>query len=291
MAINGVAKAYPLKIVGYHHKIQDSVGDEAVLVTFCTMCRTGMVYNPVINGKHQQFRLVGAAFNNAVIEDEETRSWWYQSTGIAGAGPLKGTAMEIIPYSQMTLESWIKLHPNTLIMQPDPHFTKEYAKLKNYDINIPSANTDPVKNKGFLPNSWVIGLLVNGKTKVFLWNELTGKKVLNDSVGAIPVVIALEADGYSFHAWKRVVDGTTLHFKLSGDSLITDVESTSKWNFEGECIEGNFMGKKLSPVTAYQTYYHSWERFYGGNHSDGTYYIGQNPYFTSPAGKINNTEN
>jgi len=38
---NGVAKAYPLVYLGYHHKVQDNVGNEAVLVTYCTMCRTG----------------------------------------------------------------------------------------------------------------------------------------------------------------------------------------------------------------------------------------------------------
>ncbi len=271
--LNGKAKAYPLKIVGYHHKIQDSIGKQPLLVTYCTMCRTGMVYDPVVQGKYQKFRLVGAAYNNAIIEDGETKSWWYQSTGIAGAGPLKGVAMKTIPYQQMTLSAWKQLHPNTLIMQPDPKFTNQYAKLKNYDINIPTANTDSTKNKNFLPNSWVVGIMVGEKSKAFLWNELTEKKVINDFVGDIPVVLALEEDGYSFHSWERAIDDTILNFKMGSDNVLRDVVTKSPWNWKGECISGSFSGKKLSPVTAYQTYYHSWERFYSDKHDKAIYSI------------------
>jgi len=88
---NGVAKAYPLIYLGYHHKVQDNVGNEPVLVTYCTMCRTGRVYSPVINGKRQNFRLVGARHYNAIIEDEDTKTWWYQATGNAAVGKLKGS--------------------------------------------------------------------------------------------------------------------------------------------------------------------------------------------------------
>ncbi len=281
--INDEAKAYPLKFVGYHHKIQDMVGGVPVMVTYCTMCRTGMVYDPVINGKRERFRLVGAAFNNAVIEDETTESWWYQSTGIAGAGPLKGTSLKTIPFEQMTLETWISEHPNTLIMQPDPSFAAQYAKLKNYDINVPAANTDPTRNKTFLPNSWVIGVIVGDSSKAFLWNELTNKRVINTKINDQPVVILLEQDGYSFHAFKSQIDNNALSFVLLNDSIITDQQTKSIWNRKGECSGGYFAGKKLLPVSAYQTYYHSWERFYGNDHKKEPYSIRHNKFFNSPS--------
>ncbi|HUM47255.1 MAG TPA: DUF3179 domain-containing (seleno)protein [Chitinophagales bacterium] len=285
--MNGEAKAYPLKFVGYHHKIQDVVGEVPVLVTYCTMCRTGMVYDPVINGKLEQFRLVGAAFNNAVIEDGTTKSWWYQSTGIAGAGPLKGTALKLFPYQQMTLGAWIQQHPNTLIMQPDPHFIKEYAKLKNYDINVPAANTDTSKNKSFLPNSWVLGVIVKDSSKAFLWNELTEKKVINTIVNHQPIVIALEPDGYSFHAWKATTADSSLTFSLTEDGSLSDKQTASTWNWKGECTSGYYAGKKLVPVPAYQTYYHSWERFYGNGHQKSPYSIGNNKFFQLPPDQKN----
>ncbi|MBX7107321.1 MAG: DUF3179 domain-containing protein [Chitinophagales bacterium] len=286
IVMNGEAKAYPLKFVGYHHKIQDLVGGAPVLVTYCTMCRTAMAYDPVINGKREKFRLVGAAFNNAVIEDETTKSWWYQSTGIAGAGPLKGTALKTIPVEQMTLATWISEHPNTLIMQADPAFTTQYAKLRNYDINVPAANTDPSRNKSFLPNSWVIGVIAGDSSAVFLWNELTTKKIINTVVDTQPIVIVLQQDGFSYHAFKSSMDGVALTFTQLNDSLITDQQTNSAWSLKGECSGGQYAGKKLVSIAAYQTYYHSWERFYGNKHKNAPYSISNNKFLNAPsAGK------
>src|SRR5712675_592620 len=37
---NGEAKAYPIEIIGYHHQVQDTIGGNPVLITYCTVCRT-----------------------------------------------------------------------------------------------------------------------------------------------------------------------------------------------------------------------------------------------------------
>src|SRR6478752_4940797 len=46
IAANGEAKAYPIEIIGYHHQVRDSLGKQPVMVTYCTVCRTGRVYIP-----------------------------------------------------------------------------------------------------------------------------------------------------------------------------------------------------------------------------------------------------
>src|SRR5579863_4780170 len=55
----GEAKAYPIQLIGYHHQVRDTIGNMPVIVTYCTVCRTGRVYSPVVNGRLEQFRLVG----------------------------------------------------------------------------------------------------------------------------------------------------------------------------------------------------------------------------------------
>lgn len=59
------------------------------MVTYCTVCRTGRVYSPMVNGKLETFRLVGMDHFNAMFEDASTKSWWRQSNGDCIAGPLK----------------------------------------------------------------------------------------------------------------------------------------------------------------------------------------------------------
>ena len=101
--INGEARAYPIQLIGYHHQVRDTVGNTPVMVTYCTVCRTGRVYSPVVNGKPETFRLVGMDHFNAMFEDETTKSWWQQATGMAIAGPLKGNHLVEIPSRQASL--------------------------------------------------------------------------------------------------------------------------------------------------------------------------------------------
>lgn len=261
---NGEAKAYPVQYIAYHHKVQDSVGGMPVLVTYCSMCRTGRVFDPIVDGTYQRFRLVGARHYNALIEDESTGSWWYQATGEAAIGPKTGARLKNIPYEQMTLRAWIEAHPNTLIMQPDPSFADMYQQLENYDLARemePDSTTGEIRKWGMA--SWVVGVESGDAAKAFDWNDLLKARVINDKVGATPVVVALENDTLSYHVWNRALDGATLEFKLdSAGRGIRDIATASLWNWSGQCIEGSYQGKRLTPVQAHQEYWHSWRTFH-----------------------------
>jgi hypothetical protein len=122
LALNGDARAYPLQFIGYHHQVIDSVAGRRVLVTFCTVCRTGRVFSPVIGGKTETFRLVGMDHFNAMLEDRTTGSWWRQANGEAITGERKGTKLPELPMVQVTLKQWLAMYPNSLVMQGDPAF-------------------------------------------------------------------------------------------------------------------------------------------------------------------------
>ena len=106
------------------------------MVTYCSVCRTGRVYAPEIDGKPAQFRLVGMDHFNAMFEDADTRSWWRQGTGEAVAGPLKGKILPEIFTTQTTLQQWLGMHPGSLIMQADTLFKADYADLDTYDVGL-----------------------------------------------------------------------------------------------------------------------------------------------------------
>jgi hypothetical protein len=260
---NGVAKAYPLVYLGYHHKVQDNVGGEPVLVTYCTMCRTGRVYSPVVNGKKQDFRLVGARHYNAIIEDADTKSWWYQATGIAAAGPLKGSRLKELPYEQSTLSAWLAKHPATLILQPDKNYVADYNDLKNYD-RIQSIDKDStIKNKDTLVRrSWVVGVIVNSQAKAYNWRKLVKTRLVNDRFASTPLMVGLEKDSLTYHVWNRMVKGKELHFALDQAGQLTDQETVSTWNWDGLCTAGINKGMQLDKIQAYQEYLHSWKHFH-----------------------------
>lgn len=261
----GVAKAYPLVYLGYHHKVQDNVGAEPVLVTYCTMCRTGRVYSPVVNGMRQNFRLVGARHYNAIIEDEGTKTWWYQATGKAAVGKLKGSQLKELPYEQSTLGSWLNKHPGSLILQPDRHYLSDYDDLKNYDRLQAVDKDSTLKNKDTLiRKSWVVGAIANGQAKAYDWRRLFKRRVLNDDVNHVPLLLAIEGDSLTYHVFNRTVGGKALHFSLDTSGALTDQETASTWNWDGLATAGRLKGSRLGKIQAYQEYWHSWKHFHPG---------------------------
>jgi hypothetical protein len=263
IVINGQAKAYPVQVIGYHHQVQDTVGGEPVIVTYCTVCRTGAVFSPFINNTLQHFRLVGMDHFNAMFEDENTKSWWRQVNGEAITGPMKGSYLKELPSSQMRLSAWIRNNPQTLILQPDSIYTKQYDDLQGYDSGIIKGSLERRDSSSWKFKSWVVGITTRKFAKAYDWNDLANQKVINDTVANIPVLIALEKDGYSFHVWRREMNGLTLQFYWNDSlNILQDANTHSSWNWKGECVDGVFKNSLLTPVQSYQQFWHSWNTFH-----------------------------
>lgn len=261
VVINDEARAYPVGIIGYHHQVQDTVGGQPVMVTYCTVCRTGRVFSPFVDGKKEIFRLVGMDHFNAMFEDKTTKSWWRQVTGEAISGPLKGKLLEEIPSQQMTLAAWLRSNPNSLILQPDSLFKKEYADLANFDNGTIESGLEKRDSASWQFKSWIVGVQDNGFAKAYDWNYLIRNKIIQDSLPGLPIVIFVEHDNASFHVWNREVNNFTLHF-ITDSSGMKDLNTQSRWNFDGHCIDGELKGAKLKPVQASQEFWHSWKTFY-----------------------------
>jgi hypothetical protein len=261
--INGEAKAYPIEIIGYHHQVQDTIGGEPVIVTYCTVCRTGAVFSPFINNVYQHFRLVGMDHFNAMFEDEKTKSWWRQVTGEAIAGPMKGNNLKQLPSSQMRLAAWIREYPNTFILQPDTIFKKEYDDLSGYDSGTIKGGLERRDSLSWKKKSWVVGIVQNNFAKAYDWNDLQKEKIINDTFHDIPVVLFLENDSVTFHAFNRIVNGQTLQFIWNDNlKILQDDNTHSTWSSSGKCIDGQLKNSILTPIQSYQEFWHSWQTFH-----------------------------
>lgn len=264
---NGQATAYPIEIIGYHHQVVDTVGGLPVMVTYCTVCRTGRVFRPVVNGQPDQFRLVGMDHFNAMFEDSRTRTWWRQSTGEAIAGPLKGSRLVEIPSTQSTLNAWLASNPASLILQPDPAFASKYKHLEGFDGGTIASGLEKRDSSSWKNKSWVVGIRHEGKTKAYDWNELLQKRVIHDTLHdldvndpPVDIVVVMGKDNSTFRAWQRDLNGIALTF-LPDEEGMKDTNTNSIWNLEGKCIAGELAGKTLKPVQAYQEFWHSWKTF------------------------------
>jgi len=263
VAINGEAKAYPIEVIGYHHQVKDTVGGSPVMVTYCTVCRTGRVYSPFVNGKYEVFRLVGMDHFNAMFEDATTKSWWQQATGTAITGKLKGTQLPEIPSRQMRLGDWLQLHPNSLVLLPDSNYTKRYEGLKGYDIDTAQGSLETRDSASWKFKSWVIGVKAGNESIAYDWNELFTKKLIQDSIDNVALMLVLEPNDQTFYVLNRTVNGQRLHFLFDTQTAsMVDTETNSTWKLNGTCTDGPMKGAVLQPVQAYQEFWHSWQTFH-----------------------------
>jgi hypothetical protein len=252
VALNGEARAYPVQFIGYHHQVRDTVGGMPVLVSFCTVCRTGRVFDPVIDGVSEQFRLVGMDHFNAMFEDARTGSWWRQANGEAIAGPRAGRTLKELPSRQVTLAQWLALHPSSLIMQPDSALASRYSKSFDYETGASRSKLTGTDTISWRDKAWVVGITAGGTSKAYDWNRLRREGVINDTLGGLPIVLALAGDRASFFAFVR--PNPASEFALRGDSLVAGANA---YALSGKGAEG-----QLSPLNASQEFWHSWRTFH-----------------------------
>jgi hypothetical protein len=254
VALHGEARAYPIQYLGYHHFLIDTIGGQRILVTYCTVCRTGRVFDPRVDGQDLDFRLVGMDHFNAMLEDHNTGTWWRQATGEAASGPLMGKALPEVESMQMTLAQWLALYPQSRVLQPDPGFVSDYADISDYENGTRKGSLTRRDTASWQPKSWVVGVLHDGKSTVFDWNELVAKRILHDRFADMDIAVVLARDDKSF-AVLRLHDAAPLAWR--SDTLI---DSLGRYDLLGRAYDPGV--PDLQRLHAYQEYWHSWLTFH-----------------------------
>lgn len=250
---NGEVKAYPVQYIIYHHQVRDEVGGKPMMITYCSVCRTGRVFEPIVKGKLENFRLVGMDHFNAMFEDHTTKSWWRQVNGEAVAGALKGEVLPEVESFQMSVGKLFELYPQALVMQADQLSLEElkYDSLAKYERGKSKGNLTRTDSLPWQDKSWVVGVVVGNESKAYDWIDLKAKRVVNDEIANTPIVVALSADERSFAVFKRPAD--SLVFSIRNDSLFA---GASGFNFAGQGTH------QLARIPAYQEFWHSWRTFH-----------------------------
>ena len=256
VSINGEAKAYPIRFLGYHHHIQDTVGGKPIMVTYCTVCRTGRVFEPIVNGKKEKFRLVGMDHFNAMLEDATTKSWWRQVTGEAIAGKLKGQQLPEVFSTQTSLAEWLLLNPSSLVMQVDSAFIKYYDTTMKYESGDSRSKLTGTDSISWKDKSWVIGVKAGKERKAYDWNQLKKDRLIQDKIGNTPVLLVLSKDDKSFFVFERPDE--TANFSMTNDIIFLN---NKQFRIDGKGIDTTF---SLKPLPASQEFWHSWRTFYPG---------------------------
>lgn len=145
------ARAYPLSVLWSHEIVNDDFGGP-VLVTYCSICRSGMTAERIVDGEatifgvsgllwqapeiyaraaEEQGEVFGASVEesdaelrnsgNLVMYDEATRSYWSQILATAICGPKEGADLTLVPSTLTSWAEWREEHSETDVLLPPPH--------------------------------------------------------------------------------------------------------------------------------------------------------------------------
>ena len=258
--INGEARAYPIRTMGYHHIVNDVVGGKPLAVTYCTLCHTGLVWSRTLNGKTLHFRLAGINNGNALMRDEETSSIWQQSTGEAIFGPWKGQRLSLIHSDELTFATWRTEQPAGLILKPNPKNVADYDP-KDWEKHVEKTRTviDTAKS-GIAPHELMFGVTVGDQNKAYPVKAVLAAKVIEDQVGGAPIVIVVGSDGASIRIFKGNLDTSPMTFTSAAGAgvVMRDAETGSEWSFEGCATSGSLTGKCLQAIDGNKDYWFDW---------------------------------
>lgn len=196
VVIDGVPRAYPIKILNWHEAVNDQIGTQYFVVTYCPLCGTGMVFaaNAGDDGR-LLFGISGLLYDSDVLLfDRNTESLWSQLMGKAVSGPLKGTDLPQLPARHTTWADWQERHPGSQVLSTDSGFGRNYERSPYNDYGRSRRLYFDVSNKaprGLHTKEMVLGVELGGSAKAYPFPRLeeNGEQVIEDTIDGRPVRI------------------------------------------------------------------------------------------------------
>lgn len=181
IAINGDARAYPLRILIWHEIVNDTVGGKAVAVTYCPLCNAAIVFDRLVDGEMKDFGTTGLLRNSDLIMyDRQSESWWQQFTGKAIAGSQVGSSLKFVP---ARLESWADFttrFPDGKVLVPNNPGFRNYGRnpYVGYDSAAAPFLYRGKMPEGISPMARVVVYRINGKVNAIALSMLTKSEEL-----------------------------------------------------------------------------------------------------------------
>ncbi|WP_310681338.1 DUF3179 domain-containing protein [Aliifodinibius sp. S!AR15-10] len=276
----GEARAYPLQILIWHEIVNDRISGEPVLVTFCPLCYSAIVFERTVDGEVLEFGVSGLLRNaDLVMYDRKTETFWQQFTGRAIVGDYVPSRLKQIPSQIISFKQFRDSYPDGKVLYRETGFDKNYGSnpYAGYDdVDNPPAFLEGVETGKLPPMEKVIGVKMGKKTKGYPYSITKEEKVINDNFGNTQIVVfhmdgALSAldetaiaesreDG-STGVFKRKIEGQTLTFELRSNNIY-DIQTQSQWNITGKAVDGPLKGTQLKTVTYGDYFAFAWLVFW-----------------------------
>jgi hypothetical protein len=248
VAVGEEARAYPINMLTFEPRrkvLNDTLGGQPVVVTWCDACHSGIVYSREVDGQTLVFAVDGRLWKDSlVMHDEATRSLWSQLQGKAQHGKWAGTHLRPLPSVVTDWQTWVRTHPASTV-----------AWFKGSEREFTTAMYQDA-------GRFVLGIAEGQRARAWTFADLARRGAVNDTWEGRPVVAVLEPSSKTARVYDRQVGGRTLTFRLDGAGLV-DQETGTAWEpTTGEAVSGPLAGQRLSPLAAVVAFRDAWLGFH-----------------------------
>ncbi len=212
----GGAWAFPVKILDLHEIVNDELGGQPVLISYCPLCGSGVVYERRLGNDVLTFSNTSALYeNDLVMIDRESGTYWWQVAGRGLVGPRTGQALTPLPSQMQEFGEWVREHPNGWVLARPTALDYDRDRFASYP-----------------------GLVDRGRTPF----PISEAVLADDRLPRSTRVVVVELDGEA-HAW--VIDSSgEREFTISGTRVTVRSDGT------GARVEAADSGEPLPSRTA-----------------------------------------
>jgi len=281
LAIDGVARAYPLQVLTWHEIVNDGKSFSIpVTVSFCPLCYSAIVFDRRVDGEVHDFGVSGMLRkSDLVMYDRQTQTLWQQLAGEGIVGDLAGKKLVQLPAQIISFEQFYLAHPHGKVLSRDTGFSRNYG-------HNPYVGYDDISQRPFLykgpaddrlrPMEKVITVSADGVNRAYPYSLTRKRHVIADEVGGRQVVVfhspkgatsALDKSSIanshevgSTGVFDPMVKGKHLHFQYEKERFV-DAETGSHWDITGKAVSGPMAGRQLTPIAHGDYFAFAWFAF------------------------------
>jgi len=230
--VNNEIKAYPEKILWWHEIINDVIGTQKVVMSFCPLTGTGLLLKFPSKGK---------------LTDK----------------------LELLPVVETTWRKWKEMHPETKVISDNTRYKRDYRRYPygSYrdEYGLPAYPLETMElDTRFVPKHTILGLIDGTVQKAYPFSRLVNSPIVNDNFGQLNVLVVSDISERMAIPYDRIVDGQALTFTLLSENpfRMIDNETHSIWDETGKALNGSLARKRLKQLPSYNAFWFAWSTFW-----------------------------
>lgn len=213
LVLDDVERFYPFQVLVQHEIANDEINGKKVLVTYCPLCKTGVVFDPTVSGKQVEFGVSGKLWNSNLLmydrSGQENESLWSQISGEGVVGPATGQKLPIILSDIVTLEDFARAHPDGAVIVGENGREGRYTSIPyGGDLN----DIDPIfpvnhQDDRLDENAFVLGVEIDDDVKAYHVDAIEAAGEVHDTLGDTTIIARFNENEGAVRVYKVTESG------------------------------------------------------------------------------------